>query len=194
MDIAIWIALVVALVQTLAAIQPVESTSCQSDIVSSSVVATFCGHRRGDNLVLDLLVLWRGQPGWYFETSTQRGTAGSRTFGRGLQGKVSSQEMYGNVTIAFEADFDRGSATIGANAVDLRRTNSVVIDGVDADRRVSASIWVEPRLPLTGDWNLALARQSRDVREALRCDIPMAAAPAHNQVPVITVCERLKRQ
>ena len=193
MDIALWIALVVALVQALAAIQPVESTSCQTDIVSSSVVATFCGHRQGDNLVLDLLILWRGQPGWYFGTS-QRGTAGSSTFGGGLKGTVSSQEMYGNVTIGFEADFDRRSATIGAVAVDLRKANTFVIDGVEADRKVFASIWIEPRMPLTGDWNLALARQSREVREALRCDIPMVAAPAPNRIPVMTVCERLKRQ
>lgn len=37
-----------------------ESSSCQSDVVSSTVVSTFCGHHEGEHEVLDLLILWRG--------------------------------------------------------------------------------------------------------------------------------------
>src|SRR3954465_3159814 len=61
--------------------QPRESASCQSNIVSSTVVATFCGHRQGDNEMLDLLILWRGRQGGFQRHPTRRrggGREGSR--------------------------------------------------------------------------------------------------------------------
>ena len=144
-------------------------------------------------MMLDLLVLWRGKPGW-FQVVFERGTGGSRTSGRGLKGKVSNREKYGDVTIAFDADFDQTTARIGQLTIDLTQANTVFIDNVEGEWKTSPSIWTDPRLPLTGDWNLALARQSREVREFLRCDVPMPPPPAFYRVPVVTVCERLKRK
>src|SRR5262245_32434069 len=76
---------------------PRDSRSCQSDVVSSTVVATFCGHRQGDTEVVDLLVLWRGKPRWFGAGGT--GGAGSRKFGAGTNGVVSHSQYYGAVTI-----------------------------------------------------------------------------------------------
>src|SRR5262245_41070551 len=95
--------------------QPRESASCQSDIVSSTVVATFCGHQQGDNEIVDLLVLWRGKPRWFGAGGS--GGAGSRRFGAGTNGVVSHSQYYGAVTIALRADFDTGSATIGQSTI-----------------------------------------------------------------------------
>src|SRR3954465_8981493 len=86
--------------------QPRESASCQSNIVSSTVVATFCGHRQGDNEMLDLLILWRGRPGWFQRHHPGGGGGGSRVFGAGTNGAVSQHQTYGDVTIAFDANFD----------------------------------------------------------------------------------------
>jgi hypothetical protein len=40
-----------------------EAPGCQASIVSSSVVATYCGHAENGDDVLDLLILWRGGAG-----------------------------------------------------------------------------------------------------------------------------------
>ena len=173
--------------------QPSESASCQSNIVSSTGVATFCGHRKGNGEVFDLLILWRGKPGWFH--GGQSGVEGTRVFGARTKGVVSARQTYGDVTIAFDADFDAQTVTIGRSTVKLDRINTVIVDDVDGSPHVSATRWTEPHLPLGGDWNLALAHQSGDLLRDLRCDVPMPAAPASfagTQVPVITVCEKLK--
>src|SRR3954451_2669060 len=87
-----------------AAQQQSEAVSCQSDIVSSTVVSTFCGHRQGENQVIDLLILWRGKPGWFQEhrPSGTGGGGGSRRQGAGTAGQVSEHKTYGDVTIGFD--------------------------------------------------------------------------------------------
>ena len=180
-----------------AACQPRESASCQSNIVSSTVVATFCGHRQGDEEMLDLLIVWRGKPGWFQgRYPGGGGGAGSREFGAGTNGVVSEQQTYGDVTITFDADFDTNVGTIGQSTVKLDHINTVVIDDVDSEWRTSATRWTEPRLPLAGDWNVALAQRSPELLGELRCDVPMPAPPTEygvQQIPVITVCEKLKK-
>lgn len=182
---------------TAAACQSRESASCQSDIVSSTVVATFCGHRQGDNEVLDLLILWRGKPGWFQRHQLGSGGGGSRLFGAGTNGQVSEHKTYGDVTIAFDANFDTNVVTIGRSTVKLDHINTVIVDDVDGDWHASATRWTEPRLQLVGDWNLALASRSSELLRDLRCDIPMpdpSASAGVSQVPVITVCEKLKKR
>ncbi len=186
-------------VTVLAAIvsQPRETASCQSDIVSSTVVTTFCGHRQGDNEVLDLLILWRGKPGWFQRHRPgSSGGGGSRVFGAGTNGVVSQSQTYGDVTIAFAANFDTNEVTIGRSTVQLDHINTVIVDDVGGDWRTAATLWTEPRLPLDGDWNLALVRRSRELLRYLRCDIPMPVPPASYavpQLPIITVCEKLRK-
>jgi hypothetical protein len=174
---------------------PRESTTCQSDIVSSTAVATFCGHREGDHQIVDLYILWRGKPGWFQNRSFGGGAvSGSGVFGAGTHGIVSQLQTYGALTIAFEANFDTNVVTIGQTAIKLDGVNAVVIDDVDGTWRASAPRRIESRLPLAGDWNLALARQSPDVRRDLQCGVPMPEPPAVPQRPVMTVCEKLKSE
>ena len=180
---------------------PRESSSCQFSIVSSTVVLAYCGHRAGDEEVLDLLIAWRGKPGWFQQRGMGRsGGGGRRTFavgvngrpGTGLKGRVSDYATYNDVTIAFDADFDAGTVAIGDETVPLKGVNALLIDQVDGAGAAAAParFWIEPRLPLGGDVHLALARRSRQLRQFLRCDIPMPAATMP-QPPVITVCEKL---
>ena len=176
------------------ACQRQESASCQSNIVSSTVVATFCGHRDGNRELLDLLILWRGKPGWFH--GAQSGSGGTRVFGARTRGKVFAYQTYGDVTFAFDVDFDTQAAKIGRATVVLDRINTVVVDDVDGDSRVSATRWTEPRLPLVADWNLSLAQQSSELMRDLRCDLAMPDPPASfagTRVPVITVCDKVKK-
>jgi hypothetical protein len=172
--------------------QPRESTSCQSDIVSATVVATFCGHYDGDALILDLLILWRGSPGWFQRSWMGGGSSGSNLVGRGIAGKVSHANTYGDVTIRFDADFDAGTATVENSALVLQRVNTVMVDGVDGERRIVTTRWTAPALPFVADGNLALARRSREFVRDLQCEIPMPKPHPMWRVPVVTVCERMK--
>jgi hypothetical protein len=172
-----------------------ESSSCQSDIVSSTAVATFCGHREDDHHVLDFYILWRGKPGWFQNGPLGGGGGGgSRRFGAGTRGIVSEHKTYGTVTIAYQANFDTSVATIGQTTFALDRVNAVVMDYVEEEWRTFATRRIEPRLPLGRDWNLAIAQQSSDMRRDLQCAVPMPAPPARSQMLVMTVCDKLKSQ
>jgi hypothetical protein len=188
-----WLAL--ALIATTGTPQLVQTQpSCQFNIVSATVVAAYCGHREGDDEVMDVVIAWRGQPGWFQRRDGMTGSRGSRTFAGGLKGRVSQAQVYGGVTLAFDADFDAGTVLIGAQTIPLKGVNTILIDDVERpeERRVSPPFWIEPRLPLSGDVNLALARRSPALRSFLRCEIAMPAAVGPiPQPPVITVCEKL---
>ncbi|MEO8077940.1 MAG: hypothetical protein ABI818_16555 [Acidobacteriota bacterium] len=178
--------------------QALESASCESNIVSATVVATFCGHRLDRDEILDLLIVWRGRPGWFQRREGGRaGGGGSRTLGAGTKGHVAQYSMYGAVTIDFDADFDAGVVTIGDVRIPLNGVNTVFVDHVDEPgvRRVSATRWSEPRLPLTGDRNVTMVRRSRELLNYLQCEVPIPAPPRTgygSQMPIVTVCEKLK--
>jgi hypothetical protein len=174
--------------------QVLSSTGCQSNIVSSSVVATVCSHRDHDVEVLDLLILWRGKAGWF-----QRGrgmgshAAGSTTMGGGMRGSASWSQSYGDVEITYEADFDARRAIVGQDTFDLRHVNTVVIENADGDWRTGSRRWTNPDIPPGIDVNLALARKWPAIRADLRCAIPMPPPDRRVQQPrVVTVCEKLQ--
>ena len=175
-----------------------ERISCQSDIVSSTVVATFCGHHQGENEMLDLLIVWRGAPGWFHNRPFgSSGGGGFNRFGAGTRGHVAMHQTYGNVTIDFEVDFDANNVTIGDRTVALGRVNTMLVDNVDRPgvHHISAMRWTAPALPLGGDVNLMLVERSRELLNDLQCDQPMPRPPSGiSQPTVITVCEKLKQK
>lgn len=196
---------VLALLQaaTRASPTPREPTGCGSNIVSATVVATFCGHREGDAEILDLLILWRGRAGWFQRTTPGvTGSRGSRTSaaGAGRDGQVSEYTTYNDVTIGYDADFDRRTAAIEHAAFPLDDVNTVLVDKVDepSARRVSGRRRLPSRLPLAGDYNLFAIRRSPGLVAFLQCGIPMPVQRSSRGVPVqnppvITVCEKLQK-
>jgi hypothetical protein len=190
------LALLVACCSATVACQMQEGPSCQSDIVSAAAISSFCGHAEGAAQVLDLVILWRAEPGW-FQAPTPGGVhggGGSRSFGAGTRGHVSEIRRYGDITIGFDADFDAEVLTVGTSAIPLDRVNTVILDYVAGEWRVTAKRWTAPRPPMAGDWNLALARRSPEFLRDLRCLVPMPApVPARPGPPVLTVCERMKQ-
>jgi len=174
----------------------VSPRTCQSDIVSPSVVATFCGHAAGGDEMMDLLILWRGAPGWFYKKGNAGVGSGGflQDFGGWTKGRVSQHASYGDVEIAFEADFDAASVKIDEVVLPIDRFNTVVVDAVDepAARHIASRRRTEPRLPLTREPNLELARRSADLVNDLRCDVPMPPPPPIPQASVITVCDKLK--
>jgi len=176
------------------------NTRCQSDIVSATVVATSCIRAEGETQVLDLLILWRGEAGWFQAAagSSRRGSGGSSIQSGATKGQVARYTTYGDVTIAFDADFDARTVTIDESAIRLDTINMIFVDGVDRpDRAIIRTIHVDPALPLAADTNLALAQRSRDLRDYLQCEVAMPRPTGRSALPaerVVTVCERLQRQ
>jgi hypothetical protein len=179
--------------------QSQETATCGSNIVSPTVVSTYCGHRMDSVEMLDLMILWRGTPGW-FQRAGGGGGGGGSSQGGGTKGRVYQYSTYGDITIGFDADFDANTVKIGEELLALGGVNAVFVDGVDEPgaRRISATRWIEPGLALTSDMNkmLVLARRSRELLDYLRCDIPMPEPPPTRfprpRMPIVTVCEKLK--
>lgn len=203
------LALVVTLVTALAGgavtgrRQMERSASCQSSIVSATVVATFCGHFADGTQLLDLFILWRGGPGWFQHgANAGGGSAGSREVGAGTKGKVYESTDYGGVTIAFYADFDAATVSIEGKEIPIRDVNTIFVDGIDGSEaaRIVRTLHVEPNLPLADDVNAVLARRSPEIRQFLECQTPMPSPPISRagvpirQPAVITVCEKLRKR
>lgn len=199
----IFVVLGLALMQT-AVPQPPrqarEPTGCGSNIVSATVVATFCGHREGDAEVLDLFILWRGHPGW-FQGRGSTGSRGQHTLPLSNQalGRSSEYKTYGEVTVGYDADFDGRTATVDDAVVALDKVNTILVDHVDVpeSRHIVRQERLAARLPLVGDYNVFAIRRSPALVTFLQCEIPMPVQRSARGVPtqaplVITVCDKLK--
>lgn len=95
-----------------------DSRVCDAHVASATVIATVCTHASGDHQVIDLLVLWRGAPGW-FQRSENGGQPIDvvRDFARGERGRVAQFRTYADVTVGFDADFD--AHTVASNHEDI---------------------------------------------------------------------------
>jgi hypothetical protein len=188
-----------ALVMMLASVQPGqrrESTTCETNIVSATVLATYCSHASGNDDIVDLMILWRGGAGWFQRhgAGDTVGGTGSHTMGA-TKGRVSEYRMYNGVTIGYDADFDAGTVTIGGvqAPIALEKVNAVLMDGVDRPKggHVQGTLLVVPSVTLGGDHNLKVIRSSRTLVAFLQCEIPMPPSRGPKPPPVITVCEKL---
>ena len=161
------------------------------------MVTAYCSHRVGEHEVLDAVIAWRGQPGWFLGREGVTGSGGSSEFGAGTDGRVSQYAIYNNLRIAFDADFTAATVSTGGVTVSLKDVNTILIDGVGlADaRREPTTLWIEPLLPLGVDVNLVLAQRSPELLQFLRCDVAMPTPSPKQMLPqprVVTVCEKLR--
>jgi hypothetical protein len=182
--------------------QPAETRDCETQFMSLTVVATACTHGANGQRVLDLLVMWRGAPGWY-----QRNENGGqmkdvvRDFARGEPGRVAQFRTYSDITVGFDAHFDDQTVTIDGVGVSLISHNAIVVDDVDLPhaRRIIKALRVEPALPERGETLFTIARRSREVRDSLQCEIHVPSvtegpgSPVWHRPRVTTVCELLRR-
>ena len=182
-------------------LQPRDSSRCQVEIVSSTVITTICGHPAGDREALDLFIIWRGTPGWFLKREDVLGSRDVvRDFATGKDGRVAQYRTYANVTVGFDADFGARTVRIDGDTFSLTHNNTIVVDQVDTPhlRRVASTFRVETTLPSSANPSLVLARQWARVRAAFQCTIPPLPPPrspswAAHQQHVATVCDRLRQ-
>ena len=103
-----------------AATRPPATTQTQS--VSGSTVATLVTQ---DWSAVDLLVLWRGQPGWFMVPDYQASTGGS---GPLFDGTL----FFAGHLFNWDINFVTRIAHIAGSRLDLKERNVVLVDGIDA--------------------------------------------------------------
>ena len=172
--------------------------------VSPSVLATsmtvMSAPGRG---TLELLVLWRGAPGWFMRTGGQGGS-GSSSSGGGLEGglqvRVESISQGGvSLNLRFEPKSRR--LWILDREVALNDGNVVLVDGVDeaAGPRVVATLHIDPAFDTAVDLPPGMPggppgarrpdavpaqtfiRRAPELVEFLQCDVRAPNANAYEQ-------------
>jgi hypothetical protein len=144
-------------------------------VLSPSVVASYqgSGHMPTGPLTVDLLVLWRGSPGWFDERTSIVGGGGSD----GVHVvKVAAR--------ALEIQFDSRARTVQVQGqvVALQQNNVLLLDEVDSAGganvagvlRVDATIWPSAGGGQNVDPIEAMLRQAPELVKYLRCDARFA--------------------
>lgn len=166
-----------------------------SPLVSPAVVATYFASHAGDAAPeLDLLILWRGAPGWFVKPHSEgsKQTGSSRSSG-GRPERVTARAEMAGVVLEAELDVARRHARVGPHEIDLGESNVVLIDGVDEEGgfRLAGLLRVDPAFPSSPDLAPVLAR-SADVVAFLRCETTLKD-PAIDAMLHAT-CARLVRE
>ena len=145
------------------------STQGGDQVVSPVAMATWVARVGSDGTrVLQMLVLWRGSPGWFARGS------GNGASGGGDGRRYHSTIRRGEVQLQVEFDSQTQLATIQGKQVELREQNVILVDGVDEAKgpQIVGTLRVDPALP-SGDSPLGVEetmRRSQEIRSFLRCD------------------------
>jgi hypothetical protein len=115
----------------LSQVRDIRSISSGTRIVSPAVVATtIATNARQGNGELELLVLWRAEPGWFMEhgaTGTSQRTSG-RTLASSSGGAIVTIDVgYGGTELILQYDEELREATVGGIDVPLRPGDNVIL-------------------------------------------------------------------
>ena len=153
--------------------------------VSSSVVAMYIAARVEPGMErLELLVLWRGEPGWFSRAGVSSGGAG------GLIDGYRVHSRFGETEIEAVLDQRTETATVLGQRLDLRHANVVLIDGVGTQPAVVGTLGLQAQVLVTPGTMLldrlpAIVFAQQEIRAFLRCE---TAAPGR---PVVAgICGR----
>jgi hypothetical protein len=137
---------------------------------------------------LEVIVIWRGAPGWFARGTGQRSSSSSSA-----RGHVTTL-TFGDVTLEFELEYATRTAVIQGAKVEIGDANLILVDGVDEPgggrvaemRRIDTAPleWNSGRPVLT-----TVLRRHADLVAFLRCDAPMPGGRAQASVDIL--CARL---
>src|SRR5580704_2033139 len=137
---------------------------------SSSVMAWWMAHPvDASTSAVDLLILWRGTPGW-FRTG---GIGGSGSGHQGFGSNTGTQTMQaGDRTLTWTFDLTAKRATILGQAFSLAEVNVILIDGGDSllGSRFVRALRVEPMYSAEPQHFELAVRRSPEVLQFLQCD------------------------
>jgi hypothetical protein len=144
--------------------------------VSASVMVTFRTLRVNDARTVELLILWRGTPGWF----TANGSSGSSSSGNSTGGGGWS-ERYARGSFSFEINGNSSTRTANVlgRTLDLTKENVVLVEGADSAKgpQIVRTLVVDAPLP-DGNPNeiLKVLGRVQELRDYLRCETPLPDA------------------
>jgi hypothetical protein len=181
---------------TISPIVHAQTSAGSNRVLSPTTVAYWQQHDNGDGTgSLDVLVLWRGTPGWFLRGNGTSGGGGPNGgFG---QWQASHWMTYGDITLTLgfkstSKDFDPASTvvTIFDREIALQDTNVVLIDGVDSGTpNIVGTRYVEPRFS-GQDAVAAIVKRTPELFEFLRCDVTLP--DANQQAMMALVCGQMR--
>jgi hypothetical protein len=165
------------------------ATSSGTRVISPVSLVTWVATYGNDGAqVLDLIVLWRGTPGWF-----SRGS-GSGTSSGGNSAFFHSTIRYGGLNLQLEFEPKTRAVQIQGIRVELNDDNVILVDDVDMPNglRVVDTLRVDPSLPLTDNGYPrieAVLQRSEEIASFLRCDARMPDGRA--QAIIDSVCAQV---
>ena len=146
--------------------------------LTASVSGTFLFREKQ----IELLVLWRGAPGWLFGAEHTRSSGSTDTY--------NLTHEIGTVRVDLAYDRRRRTATVNGNEISIPLPNNVVlVDGVGSSRIVTKVIAVD--LTTSGNPEVAsLLKRSPEIVAFLRCDV-VSSHPLEARLNSL-VCDGLK--
>jgi len=167
--------------------------------VSPSVMATeLCSVDAAGRGTLQLLILWRGTPGWFM-----RGGGGSSSGGGGSMAPGSSMIFshwisQGGVNLTVRFDPAVRKVWIQDREIALDDANVVLVDGVDSPAgaqivrtlRIDPEYQTTPRGPVPAQ---TFIRRSPELVEFLQCDATVAGLSTYEQQMFDLLCTRVKQ-
>ena len=163
--------------------------------VSPAVVGTWIVNEApGASPRLELLVLWRGTPGWFMQGESGEATTGGSTVGRDGAVVAVQQLNYGDVRLGLEFEQKQGVVRLMGQEIPLQSANVVLVDDVDGPNgpSLAGTRHVDPELPESPESSPpipVILRRSPDLVDFLRCD---AKVPDSSVQPMFdALCARL---
>ena len=170
--------------------------------VSLSVLATsMCVVDASGRGTLELLILWRGSPGWFRKSD---GGGGSSSGGGGSMGPGNTPMIrnewisQGGVNLAVRFDPAARKVWIQEKDIALDDANVVLVDGVDSPAgpqvvrtlRIDPEYQTTPRGPVPSQ---TFIRRSPELVEFLQCDATVAGLSTYEQQMFDLLCTRVKQ-
>jgi len=153
--------------------------------VSPSVIASSVTRREASGLVsVDILILWRGSPGWMFRRT---GSASSSGGGSSPDGTRSFSLYQGGLHLTATFDPASRTATVLGERVDLKGANVVLVDRVDSpDGPVIVKTTTAPPTTNASPGIEAVLRNTPELLDYLRCEAQIPGGLSHPSMR--TVC------
>ena len=138
-----------------------------TSVVSSTTLAMQSVRLAGNTRTLQLLVLWRGSPGWLYK--------GGSTRGGGTESPTMSSER-GDVKVEVNMDAAAGQIWVQGKPHQLGSANVILVDHVDDSdgAQVVGMLTIDPHLEgPNSDGLMHALKVAKELREFVQCDTKM---------------------
>ena len=149
------------------------ATSSATQVISPVALMTWATRFGHDGVhTLDLIVLWRGAPGWFMRGGPQRSSSGGGTE------SFQSTARYGDVEVQVTLQTAKRIAEVQGQKVELGDANVILVDGVDTAgaATVVRTLRIDPAVPFSQDGRPRVEevlRRSPEIVAFLQCQTAM---------------------